>query len=126
MREILFRAKAIVNQKWNDIKVGDFVYGSFINSEVDAPCIIFGQGEQIEIDRKTLCQFIGKKDENGVRIFEGDTVRSDFYYPDFWCEAVVSYCEFEARFKFNKGEGEQDAFYFGKLYVVDSEEVSNV
>lgn len=71
MRKIKFRALAVVNDKRNGIKVGDFVFGQYIESGVDAPCIVFGDGEQIEVDRKTLGQFI---DINigGVEFYEGD------------------------------------------------------
>ncbi len=75
MREIKFRAKAAVNDKYHKIKKGDFVYGSFIESGVDAPCIIFGDGSQIEIDRDTLGQFVGLKDQAGLWIYEGDALR---------------------------------------------------
>lgn len=74
MREIKFRALAVVNDKHNNIKIGDFVYGQYIESGCDAPCIIFGDGEQIEVDKKTLCQFTGLKCMNDVDIYEGDLV----------------------------------------------------
>lgn len=73
-RRIQFRAKAIVNQKWNGIKVGDFVHGSFIESGVDATCIVFGDGEQVEIDISTMGQLTGFKSVRGVNVFEGDNL----------------------------------------------------
>lgn len=72
MRKIKFRAKAAVNDKHSNIKVGDWVFGSYLESGCDAPCIIFGDGEQIEVDKNTLGQFIGIEDVNGLDIYEGD------------------------------------------------------
>lgn len=73
MRAIKFRAKAVVNDKHANIKVGDFVYGSYIESGCDAPCIIFGDGEQIEINKKTLGQYTSLT-VNGVDFWEGDII----------------------------------------------------
>jgi hypothetical protein len=72
MREIKFRAMATVNNKHNGIKAGDFVYGHYIESGCDAPCIIFGDGEQVEVDKNTLGQLTGQKDETGTEIYEDD------------------------------------------------------
>ena len=74
MREIKFRALAVVNDKHNNIKVGDFVYGQYIESGCDAPCIIFGDGEQIEVDKNTLGQLVCKY-KNGIVEYEGDIVK---------------------------------------------------
>ena len=76
MRTIKFRAKATVNDKHSNIKVGDFVFGHYIESGCDAPCIIFGDGEQIEIDKNTLGQMIQTKSRNNTfaELYEGDVV----------------------------------------------------
>ncbi|MCI2286081.1 YopX family protein [Colwellia sp. MSW7] len=97
MREIKFRAKAIVNDIHNNIKVGDFVQGQYIESGCDAPCIIFGDGEQIEVDRKTLGQFIGEKDCSGNSIYEGDIV-SKRLIDNSVHQCVVRYSEKYAKF----------------------------
>jgi len=79
-REILFRAKRTDNGEW--------VYGTgftdFLNllPEKRGHCwlwIIFeypdGEGRGwVEVDRKTLCEFIGRTDAKGVKIFEGDVM----------------------------------------------------
>lgn len=70
MREILFRAKLLFNEKiW--------VYGSFVEEDYDEyPQIISnGDGGMYEVICETLGQYIGLLDKNGKKIFEGDIVR---------------------------------------------------
>jgi hypothetical protein len=99
MNRNTFRAKAIVNQKHSGITVGDWVTGSFIQSRVDAPCIIFGYGEQIEIDIETLGQFI-TSNEFKQPIFEGDFGEFEHLMPEemstsfglvYFCEETLCY-----------------------------------
>lgn len=76
-----FRAKAIGFYHHIDIKAGDWVFGSYIENAIDAPCIIFGDGEQIEIDKNTLGQFIHYNND-GDPVFEYDLVQIDYLVPE--------------------------------------------
>lgn len=101
MRQIKFRALAVVNDKHNNIKVGDFVYGQYIVSGVDAPCIIFGDGEQIEVDEKTVGQFIDMI-SSGVEVYEGDVIQ---YWDLYECHSdAVDYFDVEPQNNFSVDE----------------------
>lgn len=68
MREILFRGKTLECGKW--------VYGDLNkHSEGLYPYITDAQGTKHYVRKETVGQFTGFRDENGVRIFEGDRVR---------------------------------------------------
>jgi uncharacterized phage protein (TIGR01671 family) len=76
MRIIKFRGKSIETNQW--------VYGNFIQAET-GQCYIFNyhfipaiscpSEKFIEVDPKTVGQFIGQFDKNGRAIYEGDRVR---------------------------------------------------
>lgn len=87
MREILFRGKAINRVKGasyrTNYKNGDWVYGlvtRLFDERFELPAEMTntkGIGG-IEVDYKTIGQFIGKEDKNGVKIFKGDIVKTKY------------------------------------------------
>lgn len=66
MREILFRGKRVDNGEW--------VYGSYLDSPTPhIKCFNFiPKPHTYEVDAQTVGKYIGVRDKNGIKIFEGD------------------------------------------------------
>lgn len=81
MRELLFRAKRK--------DTGEWVEGNFITNEQDGTAYIgyifsvrdgvIEDFDLVEVDPKTLCQYINLKDKDGNRIWENDIFEFDAY-----------------------------------------------
>ena len=81
MREILFRGKRIGSEEW--------VFGGIKRTFPDKREVDFRDGKwncycicaknmDIFVEQETIGQYTGVKDQNGVRVFEGDIVRTQF------------------------------------------------
>ena len=69
MREILFKAKRINNDKWIE---GYYFYNPNIDKHFVHNWL---SGGLVEVDKDTICQYTGLTDKNGKKVFIGDIVK---------------------------------------------------
>jgi len=75
MREILFKAKEFNGGEW--VESMTLAYGT-IKRKRDWLFMQVGDVVYRQIDPKTVCQFINRKDDKKVKIFESDKVQINY------------------------------------------------
>lgn len=125
MREVLFRGKRLDNGEWVE---GNLVFSA--DAEEDWEAIIvprinsnmftkkgakgnLGFENWHRVDHKTVCQFTGMTDKNGVKIFDGDicrNIKSEEIVSVKWHGTMAGYVWTKRK------ENNKHLFDFGELF----------
>lgn len=124
MREILFKAKRIDNGEWVEGFYVAFAGKSFIcMCVVEHYCV--PTIRWFEIDPETLCEFTGRCDKNGKRIWENDILMAhlDELYPE---DVTYETVEWNVNGWGTREKGSVDREYLGEFDLEHYEVVGNI
>lgn len=124
MREILFRAKSMFNDK-------AWVYGNFVKTNYDGlQDVIYDEdGWAYEVIPETVGQYTGLTDMNGKKIFEGDICEvTMFNYEDEDIQIVGKVCFKYSSFIFQGFKHPDDEVLFSSVcdFDADVEVIGNI
>ena len=77
MREILFRGKDKEEETW--VEGSYFLFKALDLENLYEHNILLSNGTNFEVYKETLGEYVGRKDNNGVKIFEDDILETEDY-----------------------------------------------
>ena len=113
MREILFKAKRIDNGEWVEGYLVKACQNTYPNGYeiIDKDGINYDELDcwqpsftSYEVDEKTICQYTGLTDKNGIKIWENDICSTDIKRP----YAIVEFRN--GCFMYNLNDGTEDYY----------------